>query len=135
MHNFNLILIGIEAHFVGDYLLQSDWMAQEKTKRWLPALMHGAFYTLPFLLITLNIWALLFICLTHIVIDRYRLVRQLIWLKNLLAPRSTWKSWKECNATGYDNDRPAWMTVWLMIITDNLLHILINSAALYYFGA
>jgi hypothetical protein len=132
MHNFDLILLGIGAHFVGDYLLQSDWMAQEKTKRWFPALMHGCFYTLPFILVTLNIWALLIICLTHVIIDRYRLVRYLIWLKNFIAPRRTWQPWKECKVTGYHELRPAWMTVWLMIITDNLLHIIINSAALFY---
>jgi hypothetical protein len=134
MHNFDLILLGVGAHFIGDYLLQSDWMATEKTKRWLPAVMHGLFYTLPFLLFTLNAWALLIICLTHIVIDRYRLVRHLIWLKNFIAPRRTWQTWEECKETGYSNSRPAWLTVWLMIITDNLLHVLINSATLYYLG-
>ncbi len=29
------------AHLVGDYLIQSDWMATEKVKRWWPAIVHG----------------------------------------------------------------------------------------------
>lgn len=32
------------AHMVGDYLIQSDWMAQEKTKRWWPAIAHALTY-------------------------------------------------------------------------------------------
>ena len=42
------------AHAVGDYVLQSEWMAREKTKRSLAALAHVAFYLLPFLFITQN---------------------------------------------------------------------------------
>jgi hypothetical protein len=37
------------AHAVGDYILQSDWMANEKTKRSLAALLHVMTYALPFL--------------------------------------------------------------------------------------
>lgn len=40
------------AHLVGDYLIQSDWMANEKTKRWWPAWAHALTYGLPFLLVT-----------------------------------------------------------------------------------
>lgn len=40
------------AHLVGDYLLQSDWMANEKTKRRWPAWAHAITYGLPFLLVT-----------------------------------------------------------------------------------
>jgi hypothetical protein len=40
------------------------------------------------------------------------------------------KSWLECAATGYPPDRPPWMSVWLLIIADNVMHVAINSAAL-----
>jgi hypothetical protein len=40
------------AHLAGDYLLQSDWMATQKVRRWWPAVVHGLTYLLPFLLIT-----------------------------------------------------------------------------------
>ena len=69
------------AHAVGDYLLQSEWMAQEKTKRSLAALIHCAFYILPFLFITQNVYALAIIFGTHFVIDRWHLARYVAWLK------------------------------------------------------
>jgi hypothetical protein len=117
------------AHLVGDYLLQSDWMATEKTKKWWPAWVHALAYGLPFLLVTQSPAALAVIVCTHAVIDRYRLVRYLLWVKNFAAPRSHWLSWKDCAATGYSKDLPVWLSTWLMIIADNTVHMLINVAA------
>lgn len=133
------------AHLVGDYLLQSDWMALEKTKRWWPAIAHGVTYTLPFLFLTRELDALALICVSHIVIDRFRLARHVCWAKNWLAPirvsrgetaRFTLEPynspWRVSRATGYPPGRPAWMVVWLMIIADNTLHLLFNVAAIYW---
>jgi hypothetical protein len=120
------------AHLVGDYILQSDWMANEKTKRWLPAWAHAVTYGLPFLLVTQSPTALAVIVVTHAVIDHYRLARHVVWAKNFLAPRAWWHPWSECSATGYHKDRPPWMTVWLMIIADNAMHLIINVAAVHY---
>lgn len=120
------------AHLVGDYLIQSHWMATEKTKRWWPAIVHAVTYGLPFLLITQSPWALLVIVGTHAVIDRYRLARHVIWFKNLNAPRSHRRTWEECSATGYPPETPAWLAVLLLIIADNTLHLLINFAAVYW---
>jgi hypothetical protein len=36
------------AHLFGDYILQSDWMAQNKTKRSWPAFVHALIYSLCF---------------------------------------------------------------------------------------
>lgn len=36
----------IVAHMVGDYIIQSDWMATEKTKRSAVAAIHAVTYTL-----------------------------------------------------------------------------------------
>lgn len=117
------------AHLVGDYLIQSDWMAREKLKRWWPAVVHGVTYGLTFLFVTQSPAALALIVVTHIVIDRYRLARHLVWIKNFLAPRADWHPWSECSGTGYHRDRPEWLAVWLMIIADNTLHLLINVSA------
>lgn len=123
------------AHLVGDYILQSHWMATEKVTKWLPAVVHGLTYTLPFLLITQNLWALLIICGTHIVIDRYRLAKHLSWFKNQLGPKRTRPNWADAKENaGYAKETPAWLSTWLMIITDNTLHILINIAAIITFG-
>ena len=43
------------AHMVGDYVIQSDWMASEKTKRWWPAIAHGVSYGVPFVLVTQSV--------------------------------------------------------------------------------
>ena len=90
------------AHAVGDYVLQSEWMAVEKTKG------------------------------THFVIDRWQLARYVAWLKNRPWPGSS--SWSECKATGFSPDTPPWMATWLVIIIDNVMHILINGLAITYIG-
>lgn len=125
------LFVGVLAHMLGDYVIQSDWMALEKTKRWLPAVAHAVSYGLPFLVVTRNPLALVVIVVTHAVIDHYRLARHVVWAKNLLAPRSYRHPWSECSGTGYHQDRPAWMAVWLMIIADNTMHVVINSLAIW----
>lgn len=143
-------------HLIGDYITQSDWMAQSKTKENWPAIVHAFVYGLPFILLTPHdvrgsvaltviIWSLFFI-------DRYRLARYVVWAKNWLAPRSltivqgtrlsdggTYLAWtgfcrtppfRLCEKTGYPQDRPAWLAMWLLIIADNTMHLAINYAAL-----
>lgn len=123
------------AHLAGDYLIQSDWMANEKTKRWWPAIAHALTYGLPYVAVTRSLPALAVIVATHAVIDRYRLARHVCWAKNQAAPAAYRHPWAECSGTGYHKDRPAWMTVWLMIIADNTIHLAINTGAIYWLGA
>ena len=78
----------ILAHLVGDYLLQTHWMATQKTERWAPAILHGLTYTVPYVFVTQSPAALVVIAGTHIVIDRYRLARVVVWFKNQFAPRA-----------------------------------------------
>ena len=127
------------AHAVGDYILQSDWMATQKTKAHIPAFVHALTYSAVFLLFrpSLVAWATIFV--THFFIDRYRLARYVVWAKNyMLSPRQSWKvlgvrsSWFVCRETGYPVKDPAWLFVWLLIIADNLLHVLINGSALRF---
>lgn len=122
------------AHAVGDYVIQSDWMAQEKTRRWWPAILHGLTYTLPYALLTQSLTALAVIASTHMMIDRFRLARYVCWAKNWLAPRGWQRPWSECTATGYPSDRPLWLTTWLLIIVDNTIHVTINTAAILWLG-
>lgn len=164
-------------HAIGDYLTQSDWMAQNKTKTHFPAFCHALVYSLGFLAFRPSLTAWLVIIGTHFLIDRYRLARYIVWAKNFLAPESCWKlmkstsqwvpmsnqdhtAWRtwidhcesfdrpafmedvitvqrcrmlpfsDCAATGYPPSTPAWISVWLMIIADNILHVAINGAAL-----
>jgi hypothetical protein len=123
------------AHAVGDYVLQSDWMANEKTKQSAAALAHALSYTLPFALLSSTPWALAFIASTHFLIDRFRLARYVVWAKNLPAPKAYRYAWADCSSTGYHKDRPAWLAVWLLIIADNVIHVLLNGLALHWCGA
>lgn len=122
------------AHGAGDYVLQSDWVAQEKTKAWPPAIAHAVSYGLPFLALTRSRKALAVIVATHAVIDRYRLARHLVWAKNQLAPAPFRYPWVQCKGTGYHPDRPDWLTVWLLIAADNICHVAVNTAALSRWG-
>ena len=119
----------ILAHLVGDYILQTDRMAMQKTKSWLWACIHAFVYTLPFLFITRSPLALFAMFWTHAVIDHYRLARYVIAAKNAL---TDWDSRAEffSSSTGYSTQAPVWMTTWLFIIADNTLHLLINYAAI-----
>jgi hypothetical protein len=114
----------------GDYVVQSDWMAQSKTSAHLPAAAHAISYAACFLPITRNPKALAVIGLSHFVIDRWRLARYVCWLKNQASPKAWRYPWGQGRKTGYLDERPAWMTVWLMIIADNTAHLAINHCAL-----
>lgn len=119
------------AHGVGDYLLQSHWMATRKTTSHLAAAAHALTYGVPFLFFRPSPLAWAVIVGSHFLIDRYRLARFVVYAKNRLAPRP-WAPWSECRATGYPPDAPPWLAVWLLIAADNLIHVAINALALAY---
>lgn len=114
------------AHAVGDYILQSDWQANQKTQSHPVAAFHAVTYTLPFLFLRPSKRALVVIVGTHFLIDRYRLAKYVCWGKNQLAPIED----RSRTPTGYPTERPDWLAYWLLFITDNILHVLINGAAL-----
>jgi hypothetical protein len=116
-------------HLVGDYLTQSDWMAQNKRSQWLPAIAHASLYSAPFAFFG-SAWALAAILASHLLIDHYGLARYVVFAKNFLAPTSKRPRWEHCKHTGYDQSRPVWMSMWLLIIADNTIHLCCNYAAL-----
>ena len=118
------------AHAVGDYLIQSHWMATEKVKRSVAAAVHAASYGVPFLLLRPSPAALAVIVASHFVIDRWRLARWVVWAKNHLAPPGHEAVAEVYDTTGYPSDVPPWLAVWLLIIVDNVLHVLINGGDL-----
>lgn len=141
----------ILAHLWGDYILQSDWMALNKSKRSWPCLVHVILYTLCFALVTTSWKALAVIGVTHFLIDRFGLARYVVYAKNHLAPcfhcvsddpldydaphwgfYRGYSDWSKCAVTGYDDKRPIWLTLWLLIAADNTLHLTINYIALRY---
>jgi hypothetical protein len=136
-------------HLIGDYITQSDWMANGKTSKYLPAMVHATVYSLPFLLLRPSWLAFSVILVTHFFIDRFRFAKYVCYAKNFLCPCSEWvdvyiedgKSeweptdkflWLNCNATGYPSETPPFLAVWLMIIADNTMHLTINYLSLRF---
>lgn len=117
-------------HLIGDYLLQSDWMAANKVKDMRVAMVHACTYSLPFLIFNPTPGQIFLILVSHAIIDRYKMARFICYGKNFLAPRSEWPIWEECKGNGYSYKRPDWLTTWLYIITDNTLHLTINYLVL-----
>ena len=96
----------IYAHLIGDYLLQNDWMAQNKKKKDLACIAHVAAYMVPFLFCGFNGWQLLLIASQHYALDRTDFVGWFMAVKGSKAFR----------------DGP--YAPWSSVITDNILHIL-----------
>lgn len=77
-------MIQLILHLLGDYVLQSDWMAQNKRKSSFAAGAHALTYSLPFLLLQPSLTAFAVILGTHFLIDRFGLARYVVWAKNVL---------------------------------------------------
>lgn len=114
------LALGFVFHLIGDYLTQNDWMANQKTKNSWVALLHATIYSLPFLYLVPNLYWLIII-VSHFFVDRFRLA--VYWIKLV---NWNWKS----NNFGYDDNKPQWMSVWLMIIIDNVIHVCFNTFAI-----
>lgn len=105
MESFGLIL----GHLVGDYIVQNDWMAANKTSRTWPCLVHCACYTAAVAACSFwwfPLWAILLTGLIHFPIDRWRLAR--LWMVHVAGQRSF--------ATGP-------LSPWSIIVVDNTLHL------------
>jgi hypothetical protein len=99
-------------HLIGDYILQDDWQAANKTS---PAPIGHVACTLHCTLYTLAVWLCSFwwmpwwglaICwLAHFPVDRWRLARVLMRWTN-----------HEAFATGP-------LSPWSIILTDNIVHL------------
>ncbi|USG63289.1 DUF3307 domain-containing protein [Brevibacillus ruminantium] len=112
LSSFDVLLI---AHLIGDYLLQTEWMAKYKAERWWPLLAHCFVYTLVVGLISflwlptaLSWWAILLIFVSHVLMDRRGFV--FFWYRRVM--RVT-------------DDR----NKWLMIMVDQTFHLIILAIA------
>ena len=139
-------------HIFGDYFLQSDYLALNKSKRSFPCLVHVLIYTACFLVLTTSWKALLVIGATHFLLDRFHTpLKRFIWLRGHLNPKLQYPSYGCCDTTGYFDDSPYntkqgvvefdgvpqtrrlfSISIWLYIIHDNWIHLFINYMALKY---
>ncbi len=114
-------------HLVGDYILQSHDMAVNKTSSTKWAVYHGVMYSLPFITIA-SPNALFIISFTHVIIDRLRLAVLITKWKNYIFGSFNLQALQET----YPEGTPPFLSVWLVIILDNTLHLIINYLAIKY---
>ena len=57
------------SHFIGDYVLQSDYIAKTKGENWWHLVVHSALYTFPFALMFGIDLRLLGLFINHFIID------------------------------------------------------------------
>jgi len=138
-----LLVHGFADFFFG----QASYQAINKSKKNAPAIFHAFLYTACFLILTLHWKALILIGVTHFLIDRYSIPKYLLFAREwILNPKSWRATWASSNQTGFfdhtgdewgysntDKIRPQFLTVWLYIIVDNLMHLFINYMALLTF--
>lgn len=108
MELFDWLLVG---HVVGDFILQTRWMAEKKAKEILPLFIHAAVYT-----ITLALFALLANGLSWLGIG-------LIFVCHLILDQRNFVDFWSAKVNGNTN------TDWLKITLDQAWHILILGLA------
>lgn len=83
---YDIILVLISCHLIGDYVLQIDFIAKSKGTNIYHLLVHCFLYCVPFYIMFGAIWQLAVLFITHIIIDllkaRYKLIPY--WLDQVL---------------------------------------------------
>src|SRR5688572_5735261 len=104
---FGLALPWILAHFIGDYLMQNDWMAIGKKKSNLICTVHVTLYILPFLFTEFSVLQLLLVYIQH-------------WLQD----RTIFVAWW-CRTVGsFQNELKTPALPWGHFIVDNIFHVI-----------
>ncbi|MFC4711690.1 DUF3307 domain-containing protein [Planococcus dechangensis] len=111
MSMFDFLLLG---HLVGDFLLQTAWMAKHKATKWLPLLTHVTVYTAVIALFGLlagglSLSAIALIFISHVILDRRSFVQ--FWVKRVQM------------TTGSESR-------WLSIVADQIFHLLFLALAI-----
>ena len=63
------IIILIVCHLIGDYVLQSDFIANTKGSNWYHLLVHCVLYCVPFLIMYGLVWQLVVTFILHLIVD------------------------------------------------------------------
>ena len=93
-------------HLTGDYLLQTNWMAQNKENNIRAALFHCVVYTAPFVFLTHSITCLFLIFFAHLVVDYSGIVKKI--------------------SNKQMGNAPDYLKSFVAIARDNTVHLLIN---------
>lgn len=119
-------MIQLILHGIGDYVIQTDkWAIGKKNKGLygtVCCLKHCITYALPFKFIG-SWWAVLAIFVSHYFIDRTKIIEWCLAWKNGV---------DNIKNFGFSEQKPFALSIWLFIITDNVVHITCNYFALMY---
>lgn len=113
MSPFDALFVG---HLIGDFLLQTNWMATQKSQYWVARLVHVIVYTLSVSTVALAIgvglstWGIVIIFGSHFIVD-----------KRTIAP---WWVATVMQTTGKESG-------WLGLVVDQVFHVLILALVLY----
>ncbi|TWT01150.1 DUF3307 domain-containing protein [Planomicrobium sp. CPCC 101079] len=111
MDQFSYLLIG---HLIGDFLLQTGWMAKYKATKWGPLLAHVTVYTVIVALAGLlsgglSAAGLGVIFIGHVILDRKKFV--VFWVRNIQMAKGPEQA-------------------WLAIMADQIFHIILLAIAI-----
>lgn len=122
-------MIQLFLHLLGDFFLQNDEMAVNKSKYtthgYLMCTIHCMFYSIPFGLYYHNAGVYGFVFFTHWFIDKFGLAEYVTRTIN-------W-NWDKNSLFGFQKDRPHFVTVWIHTIRDNSMHIFCNYLIIKHF--
>ncbi|AYC28463.1 DUF3307 domain-containing protein [Paenisporosarcina cavernae] len=113
MTPFAYLFIG---HLIGDFLLQTSWMAKNKATHWGALVVHCSVYTLAVVLV--GIWGS---------IDWSFIAIGLLFLSHMLLDRRTFNMW--WNRVVMQNTTEK----WLFVVTDQVFHLIVLAVLLHYF--
>lgn len=142
--NFTYLFVAcMLGHFVGDYLLQNQWMAIRKSQSgWRghsACTVHVILYTLAVCLFS-GLWSLWFgaaIAIPHWIIDRWSLAWYWLDFKNPVKHTKIYESGPLCAQTPADlTERNIWKLAFaapVYILNDNTLHWVCIWLTLKYF--
>ncbi len=123
------------SHLIGDYLLQNNWMALNKKKKWIPCLVHCAIYSITVVLFLLpEILSFSFavatlvvigVFLSHLILDKTPIIEK--WL-HFIGGRSYKRAIEFAkDKRNADIEKQFYIsyTALVQTIADNTIHLLI----------
>lgn len=63
-----LVLL-ILCHLIGDYVLQTDFLAKTKGMNWYHLFVHCSLYVVPFIIVFGLNWKIFFLFIAHMIVD------------------------------------------------------------------
>lgn len=133
---FLYLLIG---HLIGDFFIQSNWMALNKKSDWLPLLSHCALYTVSVFLFTMTFFKpsayfdwIAVIFLSHLCLDGTEYVDMYLTTIRSRGYELTAKMIEEYGAQDPKSYYAAAYTAIVQVVVDNTIHLCIMLMGFLY---